>query len=150
MRVGDELVLHLKRFLPVPRSVAYAALTEPEQLAVWWGPRGFSTPSVEFEPLVGGSYRIAMQPPEGDLFYLSGEFLEVDPSARLVFSFRWSPPDPEDRDTVVAIDLQDRENGTEILLSQIGFATEARLALHEEGWTESLSRLEQVLTGTAP
>jgi uncharacterized protein YndB with AHSA1/START domain len=79
----DGLVLCLKRVLPAARAAVYGALSDPRQLAKWWGPRGFTAPSVEFDPRVGGSYRIAMQPPDGDLFYLSGEFREVDPSVRL-------------------------------------------------------------------
>jgi uncharacterized protein YndB with AHSA1/START domain len=149
MNPNDGLVLRLTRFLPFPRAVVYRALTDPSQLAKWWGPRGFSAPSVDFDPLVGGSYRIAMQPPEGDLFYLSGEFREVDPPARLAFTFRWSPPDPDDRETLVSLSLKDRDGGTEVLLIHGGFATEARRALHEAGWTESLGRLEQVLEETA-
>ena len=58
------------------------------------GPEGFTTPSLEFGPRVGESYRIEMQPPEGDSFYLTGEFREVDPPARLAFTFIWEDPDP--------------------------------------------------------
>jgi uncharacterized protein YndB with AHSA1/START domain len=68
------LVLHLKRFLPFPQTLVYRALTEPGELARWWGPHGFSVPNIEFDVLIGGSYRIAMQPPGGEIFYLSGEF----------------------------------------------------------------------------
>jgi uncharacterized protein YndB with AHSA1/START domain len=142
---SDGLTLRLKRALAYPRAVVYEALTNPAQLAKWWGPQGFTTPSVDLDLSVGGSYRIAMQPPDGDLFQLSGEFREVDSPARLAYTFRWDPPDPDDRETVVALSLHERDAGTEVLLTQGAFATEARLALHEEGWTESLGRLEQVL-----
>ena len=141
----DGLVLRLRRILPVPRAAVYRALSDPRELARWWGPRGFTAPSVELDPRVGASYRIAMQPPDGDLFYLSGEFREVDPPARLAYTFRWDPPDPDDRQTVVTLSLQDRGERTEVLLTQGEFATEERLALHEEGWTDSFGRLEQVL-----
>jgi uncharacterized protein YndB with AHSA1/START domain len=149
MTVTDGLVLRLKRFLPFPRLAVYRALTDPGELVKWWGPRGFSAPHVDFDPLVGGSYRIAMQPPEGDLFHLSGEFREVDPPAHLAYTFRWSPPDPDDRETLVSLVLQDRDGGTEVLLVHGGFATEGRCALHEAGWTDSLGRLEEVLAETA-
>jgi uncharacterized protein YndB with AHSA1/START domain len=147
MKIDDGLVLRLKRFLPFPRTVVYRALTEPSELVKWWGPRGFSAPRIDFDPLVGGSYLIAMQPPEGDLFYLSGEFREVHPPDRLAYTFRWSPPDPDDRDTVVSLSLQDRDEGTDVLLIHGGFATEVRRALHEAGWTDSFGRLEQMLAG---
>jgi uncharacterized protein YndB with AHSA1/START domain len=145
---GDGLVLRLRRVLPAPRAVVYRALIDPGELARWWGPRGFTAPGVQFDPRVGGSYRIAMQPPDGDLFHLSGRVREVDPPARLAYTFRWDPPDPDDRETVVTLSLRDRDDRTEIRLTQGEFATAARLALHEGGWTESLERLEQVLAET--
>ncbi len=145
MTAGDGLLLRLRRILPARRAAAYRVLSDPEELSKWWGPRGFTAPSVEFDPRVGGSYRIAMQPPDGDLFHLSGEFREVDPPARLAYTFRWDPPDPDDRQTVVTLSLQDRVGRTEVLLTQGEFATDERLALHEEGWIDSFERLEQVL-----
>jgi uncharacterized protein YndB with AHSA1/START domain len=149
MTAGGGLVLRLRRILHAPRAAVYRALSDPEELARWWGPRGFSAPSVDFDPRVGRSYRIAMQPPEGDPFYLSGEFREVYPSRRLAYTFRWDPPDPDDQETVVTLSLEDRGERTEVLLTQGEFATHERLALHEEGWSESMGRLEQVL-GEAP
>jgi uncharacterized protein YndB with AHSA1/START domain len=149
MTASDEFVLRLKRVLPAPREVVYRALTDPGKLAKWWGPRGFTNPGVDFEPQVGGQYRIAMQPPEGDLFHLWGEFREVDPPARLAYTFQWDPPDPDDRETLATLSLQDQGDATEVLLTQGEFATEERRALHEEGWSDSFDRLEQVL-GEAP
>jgi uncharacterized protein YndB with AHSA1/START domain len=143
--VGHGLVLRLERTMPAPRAVVYRALTDPEELAKWWGPRGFTAPSVEFDPRVGGSYRIAMQPPDGDLFHLSGEFREVDPPARLAYTFRWDPPDPDDRETLATLSLRDRGERTELLLTQGEFATEERRALHEGGWTDAFERLVGVL-----
>jgi uncharacterized protein YndB with AHSA1/START domain len=138
--------LRLERTLPARREVVWTALTDPDELAKWWGPKGFTAPSVEFDPRVGGRYRIAMQPPDGELFYLSGEFKEVDPLARLAYTFVWDPPDSDDRETVVTLSLQDRGGETEILLVQGEFATEERQALHEGGWIESFERLERVLS----
>jgi uncharacterized protein YndB with AHSA1/START domain len=147
---SDGLVLRLQRFLPFPRPVVYRALSDPYELGKWWGPQGFSAPCVDFDPLVGGSYRIAMQPPDGDLFYLSGEFREVHPPARLAYTFRWSPPDPDDRETLVSLFLLERNGGTELVLIHAGFATERRRALHEAGWADSLERLAQTLAATVP
>ena len=38
----------------------------PDELPKWWGPEHFSVPDLEYSPRVGDSYRIEMQPPEGD------------------------------------------------------------------------------------
>lgn len=139
------LVLRLERSVPASCAAVYRALTDPGQLGKWWGPRGFTAPSVEFDPRVGGGYRIAMQPPDGDLFHLSGEFREVEPPARLAYTFRWDPPHPDDRDTVVTLSLETRGEKTNVRLTQGTFATEERYALHEAGWTESFERLEQLM-----
>ena len=65
-----------------------------------------------------------MQPPDGDLFHLTGEFREVDPPARLAYTFRWEEPDPDDRETVVTLSFGDLGESTELVLSQGPFATE--------------------------
>ncbi|MEK6278138.1 MAG: SRPBCC domain-containing protein [Actinomycetota bacterium] len=136
----------MTRVLPAPRPRVFRAITEPDELAKWWGPEGFTAPSIDLDLRVGGSYRIAMQPPEGDLFHLSGEFREVDPPARLAYTFRWEDPDPDDQETVVTLSLEDRGESTGLALDQGPFLTEGRLALHTEGWTDGLDRLEQLMS----
>jgi uncharacterized protein YndB with AHSA1/START domain len=136
----------MTRVLPAPRDVVWGTLTDPDELARWWGPHGFTCPSVDFDARVGGGYRIAMQPPEGDLFHLSGVFREVDPRTRLAYTFNWEPPDPDDRETLATLSLGDRGESTELELTLGSFATEARRAVHEQGWTESFERLEELLS----
>jgi uncharacterized protein YndB with AHSA1/START domain len=86
-----------------------------------------------------------MQPPDGEAFHLRGEFCEVDPPRRLVYTFEWEESDPDDQETVVTLSFLDHREGTTLVLDQGPFATEARRALHEAGWTEGLERLEQSL-----
>jgi uncharacterized protein YndB with AHSA1/START domain len=141
-----ELVLKLRQIMPAPPVTVWTALTEPAELARWWGPHGFTVPDVTFDSRVGGGYRITMQPPDGELFHLTGEFRRVDPPSGLAYTFRWEPPDPDDRETLVTLTLAGVEDRTELRLTQEGFATEARRALHEGGWTDSLARLQEVLS----
>ncbi len=142
----NELTLHLDRVLPAPAPLVFTMHAEPEQWAKWWGPQGFEVPSLELDLRVGGVYRIAMQPPDGALFFLSGEFREVDPPTCLSYTFRWEPPDPDDQETVVVFSLRDQGASTLLVVDQGVFATEARRALHEQGWTESLDRLGELIT----
>jgi uncharacterized protein YndB with AHSA1/START domain len=139
------LVVRLRRILPASREQVYDALTNPHKLARWWGPQGFSCPNIEFEPQVGGSYRIAMQPPQRESFCLSGEFREVKAPVRLAYTFIWSPPAPDDQETLAELSLADKRGGTELTLVQGPFVTEERRALHESGWSEGFDRLREVL-----
>lgn len=143
--VGD-LTLELAREVPAPREVVWKALIEPDELARWWGPNGFTTPSVELDLRVGGGYRFAMQPPEGEPFHLSGAFTEVEPPARLAYTFVWDPPNPDDLETLATLSLEEAGNSTGFTLVQGPFATEERLALHRDGWTESLQKLATLFT----
>jgi uncharacterized protein YndB with AHSA1/START domain len=142
---SDELTLQLKRILPAVPAVAFAAFSDANKLAKWWGPQGFSIPSVEFEPGVGAGYRIEMQPPEGDRFHLTGEFLEVDSPAFLGFTFIWEEPNPDDVETRVDLSFRDLGGATEVALTQGPFKTEDRRALHRDGWTDSFDKLERLL-----
>ncbi len=146
---AGRFVLELTRALPAPRERVFAALTHPDDLAGWWGPRGFTTPEIRLDLRVDGAYRFGMQPPDGDLFHLSGEFLEVDPPARLAYTFRWDEPTPDDRETVVRLSLDEADDGTQLSLAQGEFATEERLALHRGGWTDSLDTLSALLRAGA-
>ncbi|MGP3951356.1 SRPBCC family protein [Streptomyces sp. 7N604] len=150
MTRNGGLRLRLRRVLGTRPSVVFRALTEPQELAKWWGPDGFTIPSVEIDLRPGGGYRIGMQPPEGDRFYLAGEFREVVPPERLSYTFRWEDPDPEDQETVVTLSLRELgTESTELVVTQGDFATERRRALHDEGWTQSLNKLEALVSSAS-
>lgn len=140
-----QLTLEVSGLVPAPPWRVFDAMTDPEQVAVWWGPEGFTCPEVLLDVRVGGSYRIAMQPPVGELFHLVGEYVEVEPPSRLSYTFRWEPPDPDDRETVAHLLLRDRGADTEVRLTQGPFATDARQELHRAGWADTLARLARHL-----
>jgi uncharacterized protein YndB with AHSA1/START domain len=141
-----ELTLRLERVVPASPSRVFTAFAEPHELAKWWGPKGFTSREIDLDLLVGGRYRIAMQPPEGELFHLTGELVEVDPPHRLSYTFRWEEPTPDDRETVVTLALREMNGSTEVTVEQGVFATEERLALHTQGWTEGLERLYELVS----
>jgi len=143
---SGELTLVMVRALPVGPARVFAAFSDPDELATWFGPEGFSVGSLDLDPRVGGSYRIEMQPPEGDPFYLGGEFREVDPPGRLAFTFVYEDPDRDDVETLVELSFRDRGESTEVVFTQGPFKTEARRELHRDGWTDSFDRLAQVIS----
>jgi uncharacterized protein YndB with AHSA1/START domain len=142
---SDELVLEMERVLPRPPQVVFAAFSDPNELPKWWGPEGFDLPSLDFEVRVGVSYRIEMQPPEGDAFFLTGEFREVDPPTRLAYTFAWEEPGKDDVETLVVLSFRDLGDSTAVALTQGPFKTEARRMLHRDGWTDSFVKLERLI-----
>jgi len=140
-----RFVLEQARVFDAPAEQIFALLTEPTELAKWWGPHGFSTPEIHIDLRVGGSLRFTMQPPDGEPFHLSGEFLQVEFPSELKFTFRWDEPAPDDRETVVELSLDSLDGRTTVTLTQGEFATEERLKLHRSGWTDSFEKLDAVL-----
>jgi uncharacterized protein YndB with AHSA1/START domain len=140
-----ELTLEIKRVFPGARPVVFEAFTDPDVLMKWWGPEGFTIPSLDYAPSVGAGYRIEMKPPGGDPFYLRGEFREVAPPERLAYSFAWEEPDPDDVENLVALSFQDLGSSTAVLLHHQPFKTEARRELLHNGWTESFDKLQGLL-----
>jgi uncharacterized protein YndB with AHSA1/START domain len=137
----------MRRVLPAPPGAVFAACTDPDQLRQWWGPAGFTVTDIEYDPRVGEPYRIEMQPPEGDAFYLTGEFREVDPPARLAYTFVWEDPDPDDVETLAELSFKDLDGETEVAFTQGRFKTEARLQLHRDGWSDTFDKLARHLPG---
>ena len=139
------LILEMQRVIPAPPARVYDAFTDPAQLARWWGPEGFAIPSVEFEPRPGAHYRIEMQPPEGDSFFLHGEVRAAEAPALLSYTFVWDPPDPDDVETLVELSFAASDGATEVHFRQGEFSTDARLALHRDGWTDTFAKLARFL-----
>jgi len=139
----------MTRLLPGQRRIVFTAFSDSSELAKWWGPEGFTVRSLNLEARVGGRYRIEMQPPQDDPFYLTGEFREVDPPARLAYTFVWEDPDPDDVETLVDLSFRDLGESTEVAFTQSPFKTEARRALHRDGWTDSFDKLERLISARA-
>jgi len=137
--------LELRTTVAAPPDRLWTLLTDPGELARWWGPAGFSIPEARVDLRVPGGYRFTMQPPGGAAFHLSGEFREVDPPRRLSYTFRWEEPTPDDRETLVELSLKEEGEGTEVRLAQGEFATQERVELHRGGWTDSFDRLAELL-----
>jgi uncharacterized protein YndB with AHSA1/START domain len=60
---GKEFVI--SRTFDAPRELVWKACTEPERLALWWGPTGFKMHACTLDLRPGGSFHYGMQPPAG-------------------------------------------------------------------------------------
>lgn len=81
--------LEFARTYPAPRQLVWDAWTDPDQLALWWGPEGFTTPrdSIELDLRPGGRMAFDMvDEATGARYPNGGTILEVDPPALLVWS----------------------------------------------------------------
>ncbi|MEJ1972833.1 MAG: SRPBCC family protein [Lacunisphaera sp.] len=60
---GREMVF--TRVLAAPRELVWAAWTDPEQVVLWWGPKGFTNTTHAMDVRPGGIWRFTMHGPDG-------------------------------------------------------------------------------------
>ena len=146
---AESWELLLARAFDAPRELVYRVWTRPEHLARWWGPRDFTTPSIQADLRPGGAYRICIRSPEGADHWMRGVYREVVEGERLVFTFAWEEeggsgrPGPESLVTVTFAETGG--GGTEVTFHQAPFPSAESRDSHAGGWSECLDRLEAYL-----
>jgi uncharacterized protein YndB with AHSA1/START domain len=82
--VEDPCEVISARVFAEPRARLFAAFSDPQQLAVWWGPNGFTNTIEALELRAGGAFRLVMRGPDGSAFHNVWRFLEVSAPERVV------------------------------------------------------------------
>jgi uncharacterized protein YndB with AHSA1/START domain len=114
-------------------------------MARWFFPGSDWTARIKSDLRIGGSYEIVMVDGGGQEHLQFGEYREIVPVSRLVFT--WSCPALSVADSVVTVDLVDRGEQTELnLVHELPPDPNVRRA-HEEGWVGCLSNLEKSIEG---
>jgi uncharacterized protein YndB with AHSA1/START domain len=99
------------------------------------------------EAVPGGAYRISMR----DGVAAAGEFVEVDPPHRVVFTWGWTRGFAvAPGSTRVVVTLEEDGGGTRVVLRHHGLPSEEELENHRKGWSLYLDRLETRATGGDP
>ncbi|WAC18023.1 SRPBCC domain-containing protein [Luteolibacter sp. SL250] len=75
--------IHSSRSFAVSRERLYAAFADPEQVAIWWGPAGFTNTIQEFDLRPGGHWRFTMHGPDGQTYEQDKTFTELIPNEKV-------------------------------------------------------------------
>jgi uncharacterized protein YndB with AHSA1/START domain len=142
----EERTLVLSRLFDAPRALVFKVWTQPEHLARWWGPRGFTLISYEADVRVGGAFRFGTRSPENTEHWAHGTYREVTPPERLVFTTAWEHPDGSPKhETVVTLTFAEQDGKTKLTLKQTLFESVTSRDLHRGGWSTTLDLLEDYL-----
>jgi len=140
----QEHTLEVRQVVRATPERVYQAWTTPDLLAQWFAPSPtFAVVVHQVDLRVGGSYRIEMKPPQGPSHTAVGQYQELDPPRRLVFTWRWEEQPP--RHTLVTVDLQAHAEGTEVILSHTLFTSAEDRDNHRKGWVGCLEMLAGVV-----
>lgn len=84
----DETTLKITRFIKAPADSVYAAWTDPAQLKQWFAPEQVRTRDFRADACVGGTYRWELVTPEGEEMAAFGEYRELIPGKKIVFTWK--------------------------------------------------------------
>jgi uncharacterized protein YndB with AHSA1/START domain len=149
----DVAQVELVRRVAAPAASVFAAFTDAEQLARWWGPEGFGVSSARSDPRPGGAIEIVMVAPDGSETPTSGTYRQVAAPSHLVIEMTAYRPDGTALLTSeTTVDLTEGDAGAEIRVRATGRgldpAARPMLGGMEAGWNETLDRLERHLAGS--
>jgi uncharacterized protein YndB with AHSA1/START domain len=87
---SSETTFVIRRTFDAPRDLVWKAYTEPERLAQWWGPKGFTMISTKVDLRPGGIFHYGMRAPNGTEMWGKFIYREIVPPERLVFIVSFS------------------------------------------------------------
>jgi uncharacterized protein YndB with AHSA1/START domain len=159
----------IERIFDAPKELVWKAWTDPEMVKKWWGPEGFSAPSVKIDLRVGGKYIFAMHGPKDSQWdkdmYSAGVYKEIIPNEKLVVTDYFSDEngdimepseqgqDPSFPKEMTVTVLFENVDGGKTKLSVVYPKPETEEQMEamlksgmNEGWNSSLDKLENALS----
>lgn len=137
--------VRLHRVLRTPPEKIYKAFLDPDAMARWLPPNGFTGKVHHLEPTVGGTYRMSFTNfTTGHGHAFGGTYLELQPYERIRYSCTFDDPNlPGDMQTTVT--LKQVFCGTELMIVQEGIPAVIPTEACYMGWQESLVHLAQLV-----
>jgi uncharacterized protein YndB with AHSA1/START domain len=137
----------MTRVFDAPRALVFEAHSKPEHLRRWWGPRGHTLPVCELDFKPGGTYRFVSRGPDGNEDAFRGEYREIVPPERLVYTFEWEGlPGHVSVDTITFVE---RDGKTTVITTTLFDSVQDRDGMlqsgMEQGASESYDRLAELL-----
>lgn len=135
----------LHRVLTASPEKLYRAFTEADALAKWLPPNGFTCTVHHLEAKVGGTHRMSFRNfTTGDSHSFGGEYLELVPGERLVYTDMFDAPGLPG-EMRVTVTLKAVSVGTEVTIVQEGIPDAIPAEACTLGWQESLRNLAKLV-----
>ncbi|AHG02023.1 hypothetical protein HALLA_01605 (plasmid) [Halostagnicola larsenii XH-48] len=147
---NDSRSVTVSRIIEASPERVYEAFLDPDELAQWLPPTGFSAEVHHLEPEEGGTYRMTFTGETeefaeyGSTF--GGTYLELVPGERIVYTDEFETDDPEMAgETTVTVTFESVSEGTEVIVRHEGFPEAVPPSDANEGWIDSLENLADIV-----
>lgn len=137
--------VRLHRVIAAKPGKVYRAFIEADAVASWLPPFGFLCTVHELEPKVGGAHRMSFRNfTTGQSHSFGGEYKELVPGERLVYTDRFDDPNLPGEMTVTA-SIRAVSVGSELTIEQKGVPDVIPIEACYLGWQESLRKLAKLV-----
>jgi uncharacterized protein YndB with AHSA1/START domain len=142
--------VRLHRVLRAPAERVYRAFLDPDALAKWMAPHGFTGRVHEMDARVGGGYRMSFTNfSSGKSHSFGGRYTELVPHERIRYTDRFDDPElPGEMQMTIA--LRKTDCGTELEIVQAGLPASIPVEACTLGWQESLALLAHLVEAEIP
>jgi uncharacterized protein YndB with AHSA1/START domain len=161
--VNETERMVITRVFDAPRALVWEAWTNPKYVMQWWGPKGFTSPFCKMDFRVGGKFLCCMKTPDGQEFWNGGEYHEIVPHEKIVYSMYFSDAkgnkvEPEhygiEHEAIEGahdvVTFEDFGNGqTKLTLIGNESMESAKTSGQVEGWVQTLDKVAAVVAGLA-
>ena len=140
---GESTAVEREIAIDASPAAVWEFLVDPGKATRWMGQ------NASFEPRPGGLYRVEVIPGNTAV----GEFVELDPPRRLVFTWGWEPGGHSTLapgSSTVEIELVPNGDGTTLRFRHHGLPSEESAQSHAHGWDHYLERLVVAARGGDP
>jgi len=142
--------IRLHRVLRAPPERVYRAFIDPDAMAKWLPPNGFTGKVHSIDARGGGSYRMSFTNfTTGSSHSFGGEFVELVPHERIRYTDRFDDPGLPG-EIQVTVSLKKVSCGTELNITQEGVPDVIPTEMCYLGWQESLTQLAQLVEAEIP
>lgn len=147
LTLKSDLEIELARVFNAPRHLVFEAHSRPEHIQRWWGPRDQKMISCAMDFRPGGRWRFVLRKPNGREYVFFGEYQEIAPPERLVwtFGFEGMPGEPG----VEVFTFEEHDGKTTLTAVSRFDSVEQRDGViasgMERGAAETYDRLEELL-----
>ncbi|MBC7371639.1 MAG: SRPBCC domain-containing protein [Bdellovibrionaceae bacterium] len=149
----------ITRVFKAPRDQVWKTWTEPERIKKWWGPKKYSAPVVKNDLRIGGKYLYAMKSPQGQIYWSTGTYQDLDVHARIIATDSFAdengnvvspttygmPADtPNELHVIVTFEEEDKGKTT-LTIKHMGMPPGQMAEMTKAGWNESLDKFAVAL-----
>jgi uncharacterized protein YndB with AHSA1/START domain len=133
--------LYLTRVVPATRERVFAAWTTPDAVKAWFGPGDCEVLDARIDLRIGGKYSIVMSTERLGQISVSGQYKEVQPPDKLIYTWRWEgSAELTDATSLVTVEFVPAGSATEIRLTHEQFPSLESRDNHGHGWKGALDQ----------